>query len=211
MFGLFNREKKRQQLEYFSRAGEIGREYERLRVLAPSAGYVFAHVLANARPLIFDRDISREQRLGLIERNIVEATPDRGMDGGLSIAALHFAALMLRAEQHIDLGTSMLACAFVDICKHGTEFRQLTEEDNHPPKNEKQLDALKRCGFSTLAEGVAAIRHEGAKIGQPSAQMERDIANAMAVVDLRRFDEKHPVWDCLVDLESAIRGPFVRA
>ena len=105
----------------------------------------------------------------------MDANSDRGLDGGLSIAALHFVALMLRAEQHIDHGTLMLGAAYANICEHGTQFRQLAEDDYLPPKNEKQRDALKRCGFSTVAEWVTAIRQEGAKIGQPSAQIETNI------------------------------------
>ena len=207
MLGWLNRKKKLNE-EYFARAIGIRRGYEELRNRAQSAGYIFASVLLDANAMLVRSDITREQKLALFNENIVEATPSRGFDGGLSLAALQFMALIVRSEEHSGFGSLMLSAVYAEICDFGQKYRSLEEADYLPPNSVKQQKALRGAGFESLADLVSATTKSGPEAGQNSAEVNRSVANVISLIDLRLYDQNDVLWKHLAEIESAILGPI---
>ncbi len=181
--------------------------YGRLKAYCPAAAFVFDGIVRRTRDLVGDRSLPLDRRLALLDRNIEEAAPVRGVDGGVSIAALRFVRLILAFERADGIGTMLLSRAFVTICEDSECFRNLEERDGLPPQHEKVRDPLAKAGFSTVAELVRSMRDPSSYLDDPPVVVQANIWNVLAVMDLR---EANPhVWTLLADLESAISGPFV--
>lgn len=208
MFGFFNNQKKL-DAEYFQRSISIGHAYERLRERSNAAGYIFSSVLVDGNALLMDKSIHLREKLMIIERNLTETTPQRGFDGGLSIAALNFMALMLRSEMKIGFGSLTLSAAYSEIAKFGYRYRELNEYDYLPPESVRQRDLLSKSGVSTIAQLVDAIRRSGPEGEQTSGETDRSVANVMALLDLRLHETSDVLWNRLGEIESAILGQFV--
>lgn len=208
MFGLFNRRTKLDE-EYGLRAIGVTQGYFKLRERGECAGYIFSRVLHDARSLLQDKTLSREERLAIIERNIAVATPRRGFDGGLSLAALQFLALILRSERNIGFGSLTLSSTYAEIAKFGLSYGSLNEADYLPPENARQRKILSDAGFRTMTDLVNATIRSGREVGQSDAEIKDSLANVMSLIDLRRFEENDVLWLHLQEIESATLGPIV--
>ncbi|MHC4042868.1 hypothetical protein [Bradyrhizobium sp. 23AC] len=207
MFGFFRR---RKISELGMRASAAIDKYGRLKASCPGAAYVFASTLRRTRDLVGDQSLSSEQKLLLVERNIEAATPDRGADGGISLAALRFVRLALASDSNPDgIGALMVNRAYVTIADDGKSYRDLEERDRLPPQHPKVQVPLQKSGFRTVAELVAAMRNPADRISDSLGAVQENIWNVLAIMDLREMDQEG--WTLVGELQSAISGPFAGA
>jgi hypothetical protein len=205
VFGFLTRDGKSR--EYQARAFAIVERYSRLKAYCPAAAFVFAGTLRRTRDLVGDTALPLDQRLALIARNIEEAVPNRGVDGGVSVAALRFARLILWSEGADGIGTMLLGRAFATICEDSRCYRNMEERDGFPPLHEKVRIPLAKAGFSTVAELVKSMCGPSCSLSDPPALVQANIWNVLAVMDLRQANPR--ISTLLADLESAISGLFV--
>jgi hypothetical protein len=179
--------------------------FDDLQQECPGAAYIFARCLNNAREILDNSDISRPEKIEVIERQISDAAPVTHTDAGLSILGMKFVLLILDAEQDDIEGSLMYSVAFRGIAQFGECYREICDEDRLPPKSDNTKELLKSIGQSCLADVVAEIeddfkelvaKHEGAS----AKQGDEDIRPILALHDRRDED----IWSfiALYDLRD---------
>lgn len=191
MFGIFRSKKDSvsknavDPQKAFEIALQILDIFETMRAEAPGAAHVFASTVHRTGELIDHPALPLDRKILLIERNIIEAIPDKGADAGVSLLALRFIRVFLIAAKNPNSGSMMLRAAYADIAKHGKYYRDLQARDYRAPKDESANRILASQGLSCIADMVSSVRRAGEEIKQPRESMDEDIQNLLAAFDLR--------------------------
>ncbi|MCB1474930.1 MAG: hypothetical protein H6883_14380 [Rhodobiaceae bacterium] len=194
-------------------AADFEEAFASLRADCPGAAFIFARTLHNARAVVDRDDLTVQQKIRDIDKEIGRARMVSSSDGGITVMGLQTVRRMLAASEEQPDQAFAYHAVFETIARHGAAYREMQAEDEATPtipgvartlgKHKSPADLVRSVEADYTRMTASAEDAEARERLQ--RQLEIDRWTLLAMFDLRQEAQSHEIDIAMGRMRKLVR------